>query len=63
MDKTCKSDAGLLIAILANRSGVRVRNTWAIYREDWNNLLKGGLMPDVAAEGIPSATKVGDCKA
>ena len=63
MDKTCKSNADLPVAILAGRSGARVRNTWAIYREDWNNLLKGGLMPDVVLGGIPSKTEVGDRKA
>ena len=63
MDKTCKSNADSSVAILASRSGARVRNTWAIYREVWNNLLKGGLMPDVTAGGIPLALKVGDRKA
>jgi len=28
-------------------SGERVRNTWAICREDRDNLLKGELIPDV----------------
>ena len=63
MDKTCKSNADLLVAISAGRSGARVRNTWAIYRKDRNNLLKSGLMPDVDLGGILLKSKVGDRKA
>ena len=63
LDKTCKSNADSRVAIFLSRSGARVRNTWAICREAWNNLLKSGLMPDVTAGGIPLALKVGDRKA
>ena len=40
-----------------------VRNTWVIYRKDWNNLLKGELTPDVNIEGHSLMFKVGDRKA
>ena len=63
MDKTCKSNADLRVAIFLSQSGARVRNTWAIYREDRNNLLKGGLMPDVTVWRILRTLKVGDRKA
>ena len=59
MDKTCKSNADREVAISTGRSGARVRNTWVICREDWNNLLKGKLMPDEIADEHSSAMKVG----
>ncbi len=40
-----------------------MRNTWVIYREDWDNLLKGELIPDVITEGHLSVIEVGDRKA
>ncbi len=40
-----------------------VRNTWVIYREDWDNPEKSGLIPDVTVGGPPLAIKVGDRKA
>ncbi len=40
-----------------------MRNTWVIYREDRNNLLKGELTLDVIGGGHPLAIKVGDRKA
>ena len=39
-----------------------MRNMWVIYREGWDNLLKGELIPDEIAEGQPLVMKVGDCK-
>ena len=63
MDKTCKSNADHEVAIFHGRSGARVRNTWVICREVWNNLLKGELMPDVTSEGHLLEFKVGDRKA
>ncbi len=63
MDKTCKSDADCGVAIFRSRSGVRVRNTWVICREDRDNLLKGELRPDVIAGGPPPVLKAGDRKA
>ena len=63
MDKTCKSNESLQVAIFAGVSGGRVRNTWVIYRKVWDNLLKGELIPDVIAGGHPLALKVGDRKA
>ena len=63
MDKTCKSNGILFVAIHVMSSGVRVRNTWVICHEVWNNLLKGELMPDVKAEGHPLVFKAGDRKA
>ena len=40
-----------------------MRNTWVICREDWDNLLKGELIPDVVIEGHLLMTEVGDRKA
>ena len=40
-----------------------MRNTWAIYREAWNNSLKGELIPDVKIEKHFFIFKVGDRKA
>ncbi len=51
------------IAIFASSSGGRVRNTWVIYREDRDNLLKGELIPDVTAGGHLLAVEAGDRKA
>jgi hypothetical protein len=34
-----------------------------MYREDWNNPEKSGLMPDVARVGHPAQAKAGDRKA
>ena len=63
MDKTCKSSADYEVAIFRSRSGARVRNTWVICHEVWNNLLKGELIPDVTSEGHLLEFKVGDRKA
>ena len=63
MDKTCKSSADYGVAIFRGRSGARVRNTWVICHEVWDNLLKGELIPDVVAGGHLLATEVGDRKA
>ncbi len=63
MDKTCKSNAGCRVAIFGSRSGVRVRNTWVICREDRDNSEKSVLIPDVAVEGHPLAVEAGDRKA
>ena len=63
MDKTCKSNAGYVVAILRNRSGERVRNTWAICREVGDNPEKSGLIPNVMLEGHLSYIKAGDRKA
>ncbi len=63
MDKTCKSNDHYGVAIFRDGSGARVRNTWVIYREDWDNPEKSGLIPDVTVGGPPLAIKVGDRKA
>ena len=63
MDKTCKSNADYRVAIFCGRSGARVRNTWAICREDWDNSLKGELIPNVASGRHLLEVKVGDRKA
>ena len=63
MDKTCKSNANFRVAILGSWSGARVRNTWVICREAWDNLSKDELIPDVIVGGHPLALKVGDRKA
>ena len=63
MDKTCKSSADYRVAIFCGWSGARVRNTWVICREGWDNLLKGELIPDVVTERHLLVTEVGDRKA
>jgi hypothetical protein len=63
VDKTCKSSADYRVAIFCGRSGARVRNTWAICREVWDNLLKGELIPDVIIGRHLLIIKVGDRKA
>ena len=63
MDKTCKSNADLRVAIFVSRSGARVRNTWVICREVGNNSLKGELMPNVIFGRHLLMIKVGDRKA
>ncbi len=63
MDKTCKSSADFEVAIFQSRSGARVRNTWAICHEVWDNLLKGELIPDVNVGRHLLAFEVGDRKA
>ena len=63
MDKTCKWNDDWSVAILARRSRVRVRNTWAICREVRDNLLKGELIPDVTIGRHLLIFKVGDRKA
>ena len=63
MDKTCKSSDYFRVAIFWSESGARVRNTWVICREVWDNLLKGELIPDVAVGRHLSTVKVGDRKA
>ena len=63
MDKTCKSNADFQVAIFGSRSGARVRNTWVICREDWNNSLKGELIPDVEIGRHLLISEVGDRKA
>ena len=63
MDKTCKSNDYFNVAIQWSGSGARVRNTWAICREDRDNLLKGELIPDVKMGRHLFIFKVGDRKA
>ena len=63
MDKTCKSSADYEVAIFRSRSGARVRNTWVICHEVWDNLLKGELIPDVIIGRPLLILKVGDRKA
>ncbi len=63
MDKTCKSNADYEVAIFRGQSGERVRNTWVICREDWDNLLKGELIPDVIFGWHHLKIKAGDRKA
>ena len=63
MDKTCKSSGTFQVAIFEMSSGARVRNTWVICREDWDNLLKGELIPDVEIGRHLLISEVGDRKA
>ncbi len=63
MDKTCKSSDYHGVAIFHGESGARVRNTWVICHEVWNNLLKGELIPDVKIGRHLLIFKVGDRKA
>ena len=63
MDKTCKSNDDHGVAIFRGWSGARVRNTWIICREVWDNSEKSELIPDVKLRGQPLGFKVGDRKA
>ena len=63
MDKTCKSNANHEVAIFRGWSGARVRNAWVIYREVWDNSLKGELIPDVKFGRHLLDFKAGDRKA
>ena len=63
MDKTCKSSGTFRVAIFGISSGARVRNTWAICLEAWNNSEKSELIPDVIIGGHLLILKVGDRKA
>jgi hypothetical protein len=40
-----------------------VRNTWVICREDWDNSLKGELIPDVTVWEASLGLEAGDRKA
>ena len=48
MDKTCKSNGVLFVAIQMVSSGVRVRNTWATCRRVGDSSPKGELIPHVS---------------
>ena len=48
MDKTCKSNGTLDVAIQLKSSGARVRNTWATCPEVGDSSPKGELIPHVA---------------
>ena len=63
MDKTCKSSDYFEVAIFRGESGARVRNTWVICREVWDNLLKGELIPDVTVGRHLPMVEAGDRKA
>ena len=63
MDKTCKSNGLLFVAIQGVVSGARVRNTWVICHEVRDNSLKGELIPDVKIGRHLLIFKVGDRKA
>ena len=63
MDKTCKSSDYHGVAIFRGESGARVRNTWAICREVWDNPAKAGLIPNVAIGRHLLMAEVGDRKA
>ena len=59
MDKTCKSNGTLSVAIQAVFSGARVRNTWAICRDVGDSSPKGELIPHVTREDIFLTSKPG----
>ena len=48
MDKTCKSNGNLFVAIQIEISGARVRNTWATCPKARNSSAKVELKPHVA---------------
>ena len=52
MDKTCKSNGTLLVAIQVRFSGARVRNTWAICPGARDSSAKAELIPHEAREDI-----------
>ena len=47
LDKTCKSNGALQVAIFEVFSGERVRNTWITFREAGDSPGKLGLIPHV----------------
>ncbi len=57
MDKTCKSNGILFVAIQVKFSGARVRNTWAICPKARDSSAKVELIPHVASEGILATPK------
>ncbi len=59
VDKTCKSNGILFVAIQVMSSGVRVRNTWGICREVGDSSPKGELIPHVVREDIFPTLKPG----
>ena len=63
MDKTCKSSEIFRVAIFEMFSGARVRNTWVICLEAWNNSEKSELIPDVTFGRHLPNFKAGDRKA
>jgi hypothetical protein len=63
VDKTCKSSDYHGVAIFRGESGARVRNTWVICHEVWDNPAKAGLIPDVTVGRPLLMVKVGDRKA
>ena len=63
MDKTCKSSGTFQVAIFEMSSGARVRNTWVICREAWDNSLKGELIPDETVGEHFLTLEAGDRKA
>jgi hypothetical protein len=63
VDKTCKLDDHFKVAIFWGGSSVRVRNTWAICREDRDNSEKSELIPDVNLGRHLLGFKAGDRKA
>ncbi len=58
MDKTCKSNGILFVAIPIKFSGVRVRNTWAICPGARDSSAKAELIPHVTIEGFLETSKV-----
>ena len=58
MPNTCKSSEK---ARKGEYSGERVRNTWVIYLEVWNNSPKGVLMPDKTTGSPDPEGKGGLC--
>ena len=63
MDKTCKSSGTIRVAIFGMFSGARVRNTWVIFPEAWDNSEKSELIPNVTICRHLWIVKVGDRKA
>ncbi len=63
MDKTCKSNGILLVAILVGFSGARVRNTWAICPGARDSSAKAELIPHVTIEGFLETLKVAQAAA
>jgi hypothetical protein len=57
VDKTCKSNGILRVAIHVKSSGVRVRNTWAICPRTRDSSTKVELIPHVATRDIPGTLK------
>jgi hypothetical protein len=63
VDKTCKSNGILFVAIQVMFSGARVRNTWAICPGERDSSAKAELIPHVTIGSISEMLKLAQADA